>query len=111
MGLKLVMVLLLVKATAAGPLVLGGMLQPLFRLTGAAANINLHGSVFNPYRIAADLDAWAVGPGPIGQAKTPRVPRTGYDAVLDVTAAQRSTHVRTEHRRSQSTGRCGKKRQ
>src|SRR5437879_9838357 len=56
--------------------------------------LNLHVVVDHAHRVAADLDARVVGPGAVGQAKTPGVPRTRDNMVLHVTVAERRPHVR-----------------
>src|SRR5438132_10150145 len=58
-------------------------------------DLDLNGAVLHAHGITANLDPGTVGPSPVGQPKTPRVPRTGYDPVVHVTGAQRSPHVRT----------------
>src|SRR5262249_1378605 len=63
-------------------------------LGGWFRELNLHIVADDTYRVATNLDARIVGPGPIGDAKAPGVPRAGDDAALDVSAAERSAHVR-----------------
>jgi adenylate cyclase class 2 len=58
-------------------------------------NLDLDFAIFDADRIAADLDARVVGPGAVGEAKAPGVPGAGDDAVLDIAAAERGAHVRT----------------
>src|SRR5437588_3340358 len=68
--------------------------KPLFRRIGI--DLNLDHAVFDANRVAADLEPRVVGPGTIGEAEPPGVPGAGDNAVLDITAAQRGAHVRTD---------------
>src|SRR5437867_1912055 len=87
MGLNLVMAFALVKPAAArrGPseATSGGLFR-LGRIRRRAVDLNLHNPVLNPQRIATNPDPRTVGPSPIGQAKTPRMPGTGHHPVLDI---------------------------
>ena len=43
-----------------------------------------------------DFDCGVIAPGPILDSKSPGVPGAGDDAILEITARQRSTHVRAK---------------
>ena len=55
--------------------------------------MDLYLPIFDAYWEGANLDARVVRPGPICQPEAPRVPGASDDAVLDVAACKRSSHV------------------
>jgi hypothetical protein len=63
-------------------------------ITDNAVHLELNVTIFDPNRKTTDLDARTVRPSTVGEAKTPCMPGTRDDAVLHITVAQRSSHVR-----------------
>src|SRR5207247_219572 len=63
---------------------------------GGAGHLDLNLVLDHAHGIAADFDSRVIRPDAVGQAKTPGVPRTRYDALFQITAAQGRAHVRTD---------------
>src|SRR4051812_20079003 len=62
---------------------------PFFLVARGGFELDLDLVALDADRVGADLDARVVGPGAVGEAEAPGVPRAGHGAVGDVAAAQR----------------------
>jgi hypothetical protein len=72
------------------------MTASLVGFASRPVQLDLNFAINDPHRVAADLDARAVGPGAVGEAETPGVPGTGYDSFFDEALAQGTSHVRAD---------------
>src|SRR5262249_49922473 len=98
MGLNLVTTLELVKSAGGEEgsyEATNGRVDRLGRFRRWAVDLDLNAPVLDPHGITADLDSRTISPGTVAQAKTPCVPGTGHNSILDIPSGERSPHMRT----------------